>query len=241
MINKITALIIDDERLARKKLTTLLSKYQMIEIVGEAENVNEAIIKIKDHSPEVLFLDIQMPGQSGFDLLNKIDYTGKIIFVTAYDEYAIRAFNVNALDYLLKPISPERLEKTIQRLISHVDSAKSINGDLNYDDRLFISIVNSFRFISLNEVIIIKAFGDYTRLILKGSPNGVMLRSMKEWEEKLPDNHFTRIHRSYIVNINYIERIEKSENYTLKLFLKGIQDSLVVSRSYRKKIRKKFI
>lgn len=241
MINKITALIIDDERLARKKLTTLLSKYQMIEIVGEAENVIDAIVKIEDFSPEVLFLDIQMPGQSGFDLLNKIDYAGKIIFVTAFDEYAIRAFNVNALDYLLKPISPDRLEKTIQRLMSKLSDIKSIDGELNYDDKLFISVMNSFKFVSLSKVVVIKALGDYTKLIINGSPNGIILRSMKEWEEKLPDNHFTRIHRSYIVNINYIEKMDKSENYTLKLLLKGIQDPLVVSRSYRKKIRKKFI
>ncbi|MCD4730059.1 MAG: response regulator [Bacteroidales bacterium] len=240
MKNKIKALIIDDERLARKNLNSLLSKYNEIEIVGEAEDVDEAIIKIKDHSPEILFLDIQMPRQNGFDLLSKIDYAGKIIFITAFDEYAIRAFNVNALDYLLKPISPDRLEKTIQRLLSQSDDVKIIDGELRYDDRLFVSVINSFRFISLSEVIIIEAMGNYSKLIMKRSPKGVILRSMKEWEHKLPDNHFTRIHRSYIININYIEKIEKSENSTLKLFMKGIEDPLVVSRRYRKKIKKEY-
>nr|NQU89569.1 response regulator transcription factor [Bacteroidota bacterium] len=241
MAKKIKALIVDDERLARKTLYSLLSKYDEIEIVGEADGVKEAIIKIKEHSPEVLFLDFQMPGQSGFDLLNQVDYCGRIIFVTAYDEYAIRAFNVNALDYLLKPISPDRMDKTIQRLLSQVDGVGAIDGELKYDDRLFVSVMNSCRFIPINEVVIIKALGDYTKLIINGSPNGIMLRSMKEWEQKLPDNHFTRVHRSYIVNLNFIEKIEKSKNYTLELFMKGVKEPLVVSRSYRKKIKKKYL
>nr|NQU93105.1 response regulator transcription factor [Bacteroidota bacterium] len=208
MTKKITALIIDDERLARNNLRLLLSEFEEIEVVGEADGVSAAISKIRELTPEVLFLDIQMPGQTGFDLLDQIDYCGKIIFVTAFDQYAIRAFTVNAMDYLLKPISPERMEKTIHRLLAQTNLDAGDDDELKYDDRLFVSILNGCRFIPLNEVVIIKALGDYTKLIINGNPNGIMLRSMKAWEQKLPYNHFTRVHRSCIVNINFIEKFE---------------------------------
>ncbi|MFC2121857.1 LytR/AlgR family response regulator transcription factor [Bacteroidota bacterium] len=240
MSDKIKALIIDDERLARRKLISLLSNFERIEIIGEAENVDEAIIEIEDSSPDVLFLDIQMPGQSGFDLLNRIDYSGKIIFVTAFDEYAIRAFDVNALDYLLKPISPERLEKSVQKILSQENKEKVIKQELRYNDRLFVSLGNNHSFVSLSELILIKALGDYTRLIINGNKKSVILRSMKEWEKILPDNHFIRIHRSFIVNINFIEKINKSENHNLSISLKGVEKPLPISRSYRKKIRDKY-
>jgi two-component system, LytTR family, response regulator len=240
MKDNISTLIIDDERLARNKLRLLLSKYPRFNITGEAKNVSDAIVKIREFSPDVVFLDIQMPGGSGFDLLDQIDYKGKIIFVTAFDEYAIRAFHVNALDYLLKPVSPERLDQSIQRLISGFDQDKPKRGMLQYEDKLFVSIRNCYKFISLDKVKVIKALGDYSQCIIDGNSNGIILRSMKEWEEKLPQNHFVRIHRSFIVNMNYIERIEKSGDYNLKAWVKGFEEPLNVSKSYRKIIKSRY-
>jgi len=237
MKKKIKALIIDDERLARNSIKSLLKKYNSFEVVAEAESVAEAIIKIKKHLPDILFLDIQMPGDNGFDLLRQIEYSGQIIFVTAFDEYAIRAFQVNALDYLLKPVSPERFATTINRILSKEKMQMAHTLNLNYDDRIFISIANCYSFVSLNEVKAILAYGDYTKLILDRGRTGIILRSMKKWEEKLPENHFTRIHRSSIVNINFIEKIVAAENHTLNLYLKEEDEHFVVSRSYRKRIK----
>jgi len=110
------AILIDDERLARNELRKLLQEYPEIEIVDEAANVDEAVKKIKEHTPDLIFLDIQMPGKTGFDLLNELEHTPDIIFTTAYDEYALRAFDVNALDYLLKPIEPKRLAEAIHKM-----------------------------------------------------------------------------------------------------------------------------
>src|SRR5688500_1583009 len=127
------ALIVDDERLARKKLRSMLADFSNIEIAGEADSVSEAIKTIEKTNPEIIFLDIQMPKQNGFDLLEQIETNAKIIFVTAYDEYAIRAFEINALDYLLKPVNPKRLKQTIERLST--ESPNPANNDkLKYDD-----------------------------------------------------------------------------------------------------------
>ncbi len=239
MINRYSALVIDDERLARKNIISLVSKYEMIDVIGEADNVEIAVEKISLLNPDILFLDIQMPGQNGFDLLEKVQFSGKIVFITAFDQYAIRAFEVNALDYLLKPVSPARFEKTIQRLFSNQNKAR-ITNRLKYDDKLYISILNNYKFVSLSKIIFIEALGNYTKLYISEGQFAVTLRSMKEWEFKIPSKHFVRIHRSYIVNLDFISAIKPLGNYRLNLFLHGIQEPLIISRSYRKKIKNKY-
>ena len=134
MKENISAIIIDDERLARKELASMLSEFSNISILGEADDVTSAVEQIEKHNPDVIFLDIQMPGESGFDLLNKIDKELKVIFVTAYDEYAIEAFEINALDYLLKPINPERLKKAVKRLSDAKEGIKTSVKPGKYDD-----------------------------------------------------------------------------------------------------------
>jgi len=233
----ITALIVDDERLARNKIRNLLSTYKEIQVVGEAKNAWEATELINRLSPDVLFLDIQMPGLTGFDLLERVQYNGKIVFITAFDEHAIRAFEVNALDYLLKPVDPERLARSVERIKSDRDQHVTGMGKFHYDDRLFLSLANRFAFVSLKEIVVIQALGDYSKLHIRGGSIGVILRTMKEWEEKLPADHFARIHRSFIVNINHIDHIERSANHTLLAWMKEMEEPFVVSRSYRKKIR----
>jgi len=137
MMHPLKSIIVDDEWLVREELKTLLAEYPEIELVGEAANVPQAIVLVDQVQPDVIFLDIQMPGATGFDLLEHTDITSKIIFITAYDQYALKAFEVNALDYLLKPIQKDRLAKTIERLLSDEKSISRVGQKLGYDDVVY--------------------------------------------------------------------------------------------------------
>src|SRR5262245_268305 len=192
------AFIVDDERLARKELRSLLAEHPVIDIIGEAENVEQALQFLRAHRPDVLFLDIQMPGQSGFQLLEQIQPAFKIIFVTAFDDYAIRAFEVNALDYLLKPINPARLAQTIERLSSN-EGMPPTARKLEYTDRLFLEVGERSHFLKVAAIVYINAAGDYSEVFTESGQKSLVLKSLKEWEERLPEKYFTRIHRSTIV------------------------------------------
>src|SRR4030042_4508344 len=139
-MNPLTSIIVDDEWLVRKELKLLLAQYPEITLVGEAENVTQALALVKEYNPDVIFLDIQMPGETGFDLLDKTDIQSKIVFVTAYDQYALRAFDVNALDYLLKPIQKDRLSRTIERLLTGEREGLRNRHKLLYEDIIYVNI-----------------------------------------------------------------------------------------------------
>ena len=237
--NNFKALVVDDERLARKELILMLKEFENINVVGEADDVPSAIEAINKLKPDVIFLDIQMPGESGFDLLNKIDTEAKIIFVTAFDEHAIHAFEINALDYLLKPINPERLKLSIERLELDSEDAGNQNKKLNYDDYLLLNLNNHLKFLSISSIISITSAGDYSNILLDKNKKGLTLKSMKEWEKRLPEKHFCRIHRSTIINMNYIERIEEWFNNSYRVYLKSIKDPMVMSRRYASKLKNK--
>jgi len=232
------ALVVDDERLARKDLIAMLSHHDQITVVGEADDVPSAIKAIQTLNPEVIFLDIQMPGDSGFDLLEKAEVEAHVIFVTAYDEYAIRAFEVNALDYLLKPVNPERLAKALEKLELQ-DQKPAAGRKLTADDRLFLMVGRYFKFLKVNTMVIIQAEGDYTSVLTADGAKGLTLKSMKEWETRLPKQHFIRIHRSTIVNMDFIERVETWFNYSFKIYITGVKDPLVISRRYATKLKVK--
>ncbi len=240
MKKKLDTLVVDDERLARKDLINLLGGFENIRVVDEAENVASALKAIDHHHPDVIFLDIQMPGESGFDLLEKIDTEIRIIFVTAFDEYAIRAFEVNAMDYLLKPVNPERLAKAVERLeMEPTDEIVPIRK-LQYDDRLFISINNQMKFLKLQNILCINSAGDYSEVVLTNSVKGLTQKSLREWEHRLPENHFCRIHRSTIINMEYIDRLEEWFNYSFRVYLKGIATPFIISRRYAALLKHKF-
>jgi two-component system LytT family response regulator len=239
MKNNSKALIVDDERLARKELRSMLAIYDNIEVVGEAEDVPTAIRAINKLKPEIIFLDIQMPGKSGFDLLNEIKIEKKIIFVTAFDEYAIRAFEVNALDYLLKPITPERLEKAINRLYIENISKEIFLNKLNYDDRLLITVDSQLQFLKISSLISINAAGDYSEIICTKDQKGLTNKSMKEWEQRLPQNYFCRIHRSTIINMEYVKKLEEWFNYSYRVFMNYISEPYLISRRYVSKLKEK--
>ncbi len=233
------SIIVDDERLARNELKLLLEDFPEIEIIGEAANVQQSVDLINKSKPDVLFLDIQLRRETGFDLLDKINKKFKVIFVTAFDEYALRAFEVNALDYLLKPINVEHLERAIKRLSKMEKVEEKEIRKLEYDDRLFIHIDNCSKFLKINTIVCITALGKYTQIITSGKKKSLVSKSIGEWEKRLPEKYFVRIHRSTIVNFEYIERMEKWFNYSYRIFIRNIDEPFNISRRYAVKLKEK--
>lgn len=220
-------IIIDDERLARVELRKLLSEFPEIEIIGEASNVQEAKQKIEELDPDLIFLDIQMPGKSGFDLLSEMEPTPQVIFTTAYNEYALKAFEVNALDYLLKPIEPKRLYDTIQKLALLDEktritrSENSINNNVLYEqDQVFVKDGERCWFVKLSEIRIFESVGNYAKVHFSTN-KPLILKSLNALEERLDAKVFFRANRKYIVNMRMIEKVEPYFNGGLMLEIKG--------------------
>jgi two-component system LytT family response regulator len=236
-VNKLKTLLVDDERLARNKLRSMLASYPQIQIVGEADSVASAVELIENARPDVIFLDIQMPGETGFALLEKVEADFKTIFVTAFDEHAIRAFEVNALDYLLKPVNPARLARSIERLVASTVEHENARRALEYDDHIFLSIDRRTRFIKVNAIKCIVAEGPYSRVFTSDGAQSMVLRSLKEWEDRLPEKHFLRIHRSTIINLECVSKIEKWLNYSYQVFVDGIEQPFVMSRRYAARLK----
>ncbi len=239
-MNNLTALIVDDETLARFTLRNKLADFPEIEIIGEAASLKDAEEKIRVLNPGLLFLDIQLPDGSGFDLFNLIEYTGKVIFVTAYDEYALRAFEINAIDYLLKPVSAKRLKSAIEKLGESLDASRTIIIKLNYNDRLMVQHKESVNFIKINQITHITASGEYSYVHTNNSREFITSKSLNEWEIKLPDQNFCRIHRSTIINFDYIIKIDHNITGTAEVVLQGLPESIMISRNYFKKLKQRY-
>ncbi len=235
------SVIIDDEELAREDLKVLLKDYNEIKIIGEGGTVEESKKLIDELNPDLIFLDIQMPGKSGFELLEEIQTNAKIIFVTAYDEYAIRAFEVNARDYLLKPVNKDRLDQAIERLRTEQEEEERILSKLGFNDNIFLMVNNHYQFVKIGSIIKITAAGNYSDIYTSSRLKGLVLKSLKEWETRLPENNFIRIHRNAIINLEYVDRIEGWFNYSYKVFLKEIKEPLVMSRRYAAKLKERMI
>lgn len=231
----IRTIIIDDERLARNELKKLLQEFSEIEVIDEAANVNEGLEKIEQLSPDLIFLDIQMPGKTGFDLLEELERSPRVIFTTAYDEYALKAFEVNALDYLLKPVEPRRLYDAIQKL--HFEESKEpassgiiINRNtlLGENDQVFVKDGERCWFVKLNEIRLFESVGNYAKVFFAGN-KPLILKSLNALEERLDDKVFFRANRKHIINMRWIEKIEPYFNGGLLLELKG-GEKIEVSR-----------
>jgi two-component system LytT family response regulator len=220
-------IIIDDERLAREELKSMLLKYDFLDIIDEAKNPDEGILKIQEHKPELIFLDIQMPGMNGFEMLQKLDEIPKVIFVTAYDEFALKAFEVNALDYLLKPIDPERLNETLQKLQQPEDefTTKLVGNEarkekiLTNGDKIFIKDGDKCWYIDINTIRMFESDGNYVKVYFDGF-RPLILRSLNSLEERLDSRLFFRANRKYIINLNWISSIENWFNGGLLVTLK---------------------
>ncbi|MBM4167751.1 MAG: response regulator transcription factor [Ignavibacteria bacterium] len=239
MKKRLRAVLIDDERLARKDLRSLLTEHDNVEIVGEADSVTSAAKLIEETDPDLLFLDIQMPGESGFDLLEKAEVRGNVIFVTAFDEYAIRAFEIDAVDYLLKPVNPDRLQTAIERAVKEGPQRSVPRKNLEYDDSLFLTINNRLKFLKVSSIAVIQAAGDYSDLTTHEGKKGLVLKPLGEWEERLPEKHFCRIHRSTVVNMEFIERVEPWGKNSYHVHLIGIASPLEMSRRYAAALKQK--
>lgn len=237
---KLTAIIIDDERLARRELRSLLTEFAEILIVGEAENLTEAVNLIQINKPDVVFLDIQLQNENGFDLLEKVEKDFKLIFVTAFDEFAIRAFEINALDYLLKPVNPQRLAKTLERLIETDEKSESSFRKLEYEDRLFIELGERSKFLKICSIKCICADGDYTHVFTDDGKKHLVTKPLKEWEDRLPEKYFVRIHRSTIVNLEFIEKVETWFSRSYQIYLREMKEPLTVSRRYASQLKARF-
>lgn len=233
------ALIVDDERLARKELMKLLEEHPMIEVVGEAMNAEEAIQMVNDLNPDLLFLDIQMPGKTGFQLLEELDSVPLVVFTTAYDEFALKAFEVNALDYLLKPIQPERLSETVAKL-AEKERAKTaaIRGPekkLGLLDQVFVKDGDRCWFVSLSNVRLFESDGNYIKVYFD-SNRPMIHKSLNALDEKLDERAFFRASRKHIVNLSWVEGIEPWFNGGLMVKLRG-GDKVEVSRRQAAKFK----
>jgi two-component system, LytTR family, response regulator len=211
------AIIIDDEPPARRELRRLLADFSWIEIVGEAGNVAQAAAMIEALSPELIFLDIQMPGGSGFDLLAGLDHLPQVIFTTAHDEHAVRAFEVNALDYLLKPIDPARLTAALAR-VKNANAARTPQPEAVLE-QLFVRDGPRCWFVPLREVRLLTSEGNYVRLSW-GKTQPLLGRALATLEQRLDSNRFFRANRRQIINLDFIETVELGVNGRLHVQLR---------------------
>ncbi len=235
--NKFKTLIVDDEWLVRSELRLMLGEFEELTLVGEAASIEQALPLVRETQPDVIFLDIQMPGASGFELLERTDVSARIIFITAFDQYAIRAFEVNALDYLLKPISRERLQKAVARLHSKTPQLDWQAKKVAYEDVIYVVADGSLKFIKLPLLKALTAAGNYSYILYGEKPRTLVTKTLQEWEELLPDKYFVRIYRSAIINFEYVDRVIKCENYTHQIYLRGVEQPFVMSRRYAAKLR----
>jgi two-component system LytT family response regulator len=302
--NNCKSLIIDDDAGCRKVLTRMLQKYPDVDVVGEAESINTALDLLKSEEPDSVFLDIKLKNENGFDLVNQIPQTTRVIFVSGYEKYALKAFEINAFDYIKKPFNAERLDQTVKKLISdlklhrddkyslfnhenhseelilehngnghngnehygfkygssdiinlseedddemadgkeHELSGRNHNGNKNleYDDRIFITTENISRFLKISQILCITADKDYTYIITPGGKKFLVLKSMAEWEERLTPKYFVRIHRSSIVNLEYVEKVERWFNYSYQVYVNGIAEPFQMSRRYSSRLKERF-
>ena len=244
----IKAIIIDDERLARRELKSLLKKQDDIDILDEAGNADEALEKIQELSPDLLFLDIQMPEKTGFELLEMLPTVPHVIFTTAYDEYALKAFEINALDYLLKPIEPKLLEAAVQKVRSLIEqlpekqkgasASKPEKGQyFTETDQVFVKDGEKCWFVHLKDIRLLESDGNYVKVYFDKS-RPLIHRSLNALDEKLDSKMFFRASRKYIINLKWIEKIEPWFNGGLMVTLKG-DERIEISRRQAAKFKER--
>ena len=232
----IKAIIVDDERLAREGLKQLLAETGDIELVGEAANADEAIELVEKHKPQLLFLDIEMPEKNGFDLLEELIETPYVIFTTAYNEFALKAFEVNAMDYILKPIELPRLKEAISRVkkqIIETDQQPKSNRTLTETDQVFIRDGDKCWFVKLTDIRMIESAGNYAKIHFdKYQP--LIHKTLNALDERLSPNLFFRANRQQIINLQYIDKIEPFFNAGFLIYLK---DGTKVEASRRQSVK----
>jgi len=213
------ALIVDDERLARSEMRRLLAAHPDVTVAGEAANADEAEVRLRTADVDVLFLDVQMPGASGFDLLERLDTLPLVVFTTAYDEYAVRAFEVNAFDYLLKPIRPERLAAVLEKARAQASSPPATAGQKRtWSDRVFLRDGDRCWIVALADIELFEADGNYTRAFFKAE-RPMVRTALQSLETRLDPAIFFRASRRHIINLRHVEAIDDGldDSYTVRL------------------------
>lgn len=222
-------LIVDDEAPARQHLRRLLTSHPEIEIVGEASDIFEAAEHCATRTPELILLDIQMPRATGFELLPRLNPVPRIIFVTAHEDFAVRAFEVNAVDYLLKPIFADRLALALQRVLSQM--GQEADSRLGADESLFLHDDKALRLVPARKIVCIQAEGNYSRVILNDGKSLLIYRNLNQWEQRLPKSLFARVDRSLIVNLIHILEVKVLDRNTGNLFLSTLHEPVVIGRT----------
>ena len=236
------AIIVDDERLARRELRAMLEEVHAsaVRVVGEAESVRTAAELVRTCDADVVFLDVQLGGESGLELLPLIDPSVAVVFVTAFDQYAVRAFEVNALDYLLKPVAPARLARAVERLGKPNDGGAATGQapKLDYQDRLFLRLDDRMGFVKVADIVSIVSDGDYSTVRLASDRTHRARKSLRDWAARLPENAFARVHRSTIVNLEFVERVEEWSHFSYRLYLRGLAEPVTMSRRYAGQLKR---
>lgn len=217
---KIKTILVDDEPLAVAELQSMLKAHEDIEVVAVSYDAKDALFKIQQMQPQLVFLDINMPGKNGFDLLSELDESPEVIFVTAYDQFAIKAFEVNALDYLLKPVNPDRLTEAIVKVQKKISKVKSNEEKLNIQKRIFIKDGEQCYFVPLSEIYFIESVGNYARVYYQDK-KPLLHKSLNYLEEKLPDEFFFRASRQQMFNVSFVKNILPYFSNTLQVELEG--------------------
>jgi two-component system LytT family response regulator len=229
--------VIDDEPLARTGLRRALAAMPGVEVVGEAGSVREAARVIEEKRPQAIFLDIQMPGATGFDLLRRLDTAPLVVFVTAHSGHAVRAFEVDAVDYVLKPVEPGRLAKAVARLRSAVAGSENTLVPLEPDDRLCLRAPERTFVTRIEDIVCLRADGDFCRFTLAGGETPFICRPLGSFLETLPNPPILRLDRSLAVNTRRIRRLERAGGHTSKLWLEGLVDPVPLGRAATLRIR----
>lgn len=238
------ALLIDDEPLARLELRRLLQAHRQVTVTGEAGTVADARELLSRPGYDLVFLDVQLRGGTGFDLLDSVVPGAQIVFVTAYDRFALRAFEVNALDYLLKPVAAARLAASLERLgqtvVTAAPPAVTAGARLTADDRVYVRTGQATRFVPVAAIAAVRSAENYTELLLRDGGSLLVLRTLKSWEEGLPEELFVRVHRQALVNLACVTRIERSSGDEVLFRLDGVAGPVAASRRQLAELRQKF-
>lgn len=244
--DKIKSVVVEDVDFMRATIKKVLDGFPQIEIVGEASDFETARRVINETEPELVFLDIDLNGLTSINLLNEINCEPKIIFITSHPDFAIKAFELNAVDYILKPISNDRIKKALDRLSNLGTNAEGTGVNPHANERfklnqiVLLNFESKLTFIKIQDINYIEAFGNYTKIYMNDGKLSITYNSIKNWDNRLPEEVFIQIHRSTIVNLLNVSVIEKWTNDTGRLFLKGIEKPFEISRSYFSQIKKKY-
>ena len=244
MTDKLRTIIIEDEELARSLLKSYLSEIDEIELIAECQNGFEGVKMINDHKPDLIFLDIQMPKITGFEMLELVDHKPEIIFTTAYDQYALKAFEIHAADYLLKPFSKDRLIEAVQKVVDRV-SRDGVSGDIvdrvgeltpgEYLDRIVVKDRHKIHIAPVDQVRYIESMDDYV-MIYTREGRFMKQKTMRYFEDALDPKNFVRIHRSFIVRVDQIAEIQQYEKESYIVILHD-KSKLKVSKTGYKRLK----